>query len=617
MQCLSQRGPDQQGSFVEERIALGHRRLSILDTSSAGRQPMTDSSGRYILVYNGEIFNFKTLRKELVNKGISFHSDSDTEVLLKLFIHKKERCLNDLVGFFAFAVYDRQEESLFLARDRFGIKPLLFFSDEDKFIFASEMKALLAFNIPRELDYVSLSQYLHFNYIPTPSTILNGVSKLEPGYFLEVRKGNIKKQKYYSLENETVTCPENFEEASAELFRKMNEAVEMQMVSDVPLGAFLSGGLDSSIIAALASRKVDRLSTFTIGYSEDRYFDESRYAAEVAKKFSTDHYLFEVSRQEMFENFRETLDYIDEPFADSSALAVQLLAKKTAGKVKVALSGDGADELFGGYNKHRAEWLVRNDPFLMNIASAFAPLVSVLPKSRSSFLGNIFRQLEKLAEGGRLSVSERYYHWAGFLKKNETNNLLTAEAQARVSREIVDKRKNEIVRYLTDASDLNKLLLSDVCLVLPGDMLFKVDLMSMKNSLEVRPPFLDHRLVGYAFSLPERWKIGKKQGKLILREAFKDLLPETILTRDKKGFEVPLLPWLRTELAGMIHDELLSEKFIREQNIFSYSEIIKLKQKLFSANPGDSAARIWGLVVFQYWFKKYFIRDGGCFPGAV
>jgi asparagine synthase (glutamine-hydrolysing) len=608
---LSKRGPDGRGSFIEDFVALGHRRLSIIDTSHNGKQPMTDESGRYVIVFNGEIFNYKELRKKLQDKGVSFFSESDSEVLLKLFIHEGKNCLGQLVGFFSFAIFDKESQELFVARDRMGIKPLLYYYDDDKFVFASEMKSLLAYNIPSELDYTSLYQYLQLNYIPGPTSIIKNVLKLMPGTYVTIKKKKLEHGVFYKIPYDGAKVRKNrlsYEEQKNELAWKLDESVKLRLIADVPIGAFLSGGIDSSIIVALASRHTEQLNTFSIGYKNEPFFDETRYAELVAKKFNTNHTVFSLTNDDLFSNLFEALDYIDEPFADSSALAVYILSKLTSKKVKVALSGDGADELFAGYNKHMGDFRVREGGFTVELLSALKPLYKLFPKSRNSFFSNKIRQLERLAEGKKMSHSERYWRWCGFTDEKGAQKLFSERSLGYLVKEEYAERKKEILKHFSPGGDLNQALRTDMDLVLPNDMLFKVDMMSMANGLEVRVPFLDHRIVDFAFSLPVSSKIDSSIKKKIVQDAFKEILPSELYKRPKHGFEVPLLKWMRKELKSLISDDLLGKKFIEEQGIFDPEETEKLKQTLFSSNPGDSPGRIWGLMVFQYWWKKH-IKD--------
>lgn len=593
--ALLKRGPDGEGIYTHNNVALGHRRLSIIDTSNAASQPFTDVSGRYTIVFNGEIFNFKTLRKQLEDKGIAFRSQSDTEVLLHLYIKEKENCLSELDGEFAFAVYDNITEELFLSRDRFGIKPLYIYQDENMFVFASEIKALLKFDIPKEIDTASLQTYFHLNYIPAPYSIFKNVLKFDAASYLRINtKSEIKKEIYYSIPFSKEKNSIDYRSAQKQLRILLEESVQQRMIADVPLGTFLSGGIDSSVITAIASKNTKHLNTFSIGYKDEPLFDETAYAEFVAKKYNTNHTVFRLTNDDLFSNLYQVLDYIDEPFADSSALAVSILSMHTRKYVTVALSGDGADEIFAGYNKHAAEFKARERNFQKHLVKASYPILKLLPKSRSSKAGNKIRQLQKFAEGMNLDQKERYWKWAGF-SGNELFSVADKELQ---------QRKSNILKNISE--DYNSVLLTDMNLVLENDMLVKVDRMSMCNSLEVRVPFLDHKVVDFAFSLPADFKIDHHQRKKILKDAFRDYLPEELYTRGKQGFEVPLLKWFRTDLRSMITDDLLNDKFIIEQNIFNLVNIQKIKERLFSNNPGDSVATVWALIVFQYWWKKMY-----------
>lgn len=593
---LFKRGPDGEGIFNHNNAALGHRRLAIIDTSNAASQPFTDASGKFTIVFNGEIFNYKELRKQLESKGIQFRSQSDTEVLLYLYISERENCLYKLDGEFSFAIYDHVTEELFLARDRFGIKPLFYYNDANRLVFASEMKALLAFDIPKEIDTASLQTYLHLNYIPSPYSIFKNVFKLSAGNYLKINtKGRIEKKEYYSiLHPAKKTSVSNYTQAQKQLKELLEQSVQNRMISDVPLGTFLSGGIDSSIITAIAAQHTDHLNTFSIGFKDEPLFDETKYAQLLAKKYNTNHTVFELSNIDLFNNLHQMLDYIDEPFADSSALAVNILSMHTKNNVTVSLSGDGADELFAGYNKHAAELKMRNRGLVTNLVGAAHPLLKQLPRSRNSKTGNRIRQLEKFAEGTKLNSSERYWRWAGF-----TNDIGRMLIKSDVKE--YNKRKNEILKNISD--DYNSVLLTDMQLVLENDMLVKVDRMSMSQSLEVRVPFLDHKIVDFAFSLPVHYKIDGRQRKKILKDTFRTMLPEELYQRNKQGFEVPLLKWFKSDLKIII-DDLLSDKFIEEQGIFEPEAVSDLKKQLFSNSPNDSVAQVWALIVFQYWYKN-------------
>lgn len=604
--ALKKRGPDFQDIYHDEFVGIGHRRLSIIDTSAASNQPMWDESKRYCIVFNGEIFNFKALKESLLKSGFSFFSHGDSEVLLKLFIRDGEACLNQLNGFFSFCIYDKQEQSLFVARDRYGVKPLLYCHDEDKFLFASEMKAISSFGIDKSLDFEAVYTYLQLNYIPAPLTVFKHVHKLLPGHFIKVRKGSFEVKQYYSIPFATTPERLSYDDAKTQFKKLLEASVERRLVSDVPLGAFLSGGIDSSVITGLAAKHKPDLHTFSIGFRDEKFFDETDYARLVAKKFNTEHTVFSLSNDDLYAHVHDILDYIDEPFADSSAINVYILSQQTKKHATVALSGDGADELLGGYNKHAAFLRSSNPGLKENLVSSLLPVLKLLPQSRNGTISNKIRQAVRFAEGSKLPMHERYWRWAIFAYGSEANGLLSEQSKEQLSLSRFESFQKNWLSPLVDNAGMNEVLLTDTQLVLPNDMLTKVDLMSMANSLEVRTPFLDFELVNFIFSLPADFKIDNTIRKRILQDSYRDLLPPELYNRPKKGFEVPMLKWLRREMKSMIQDDLLSEKFIQAQGIFNYPKIQKLKQQLFSSNPGDVHARIWGLVVFQWRWKRWF-----------
>lgn len=604
--ALSKRGPDFQDIYTDEWVGLGHRRLSIIDTSNIAHQPMWDEHRRYCIVFNGEIFNFQELREELLQKGYTFFSQSDTEVLLKLYIDQKEKALPKLNGFFAFCVYDVQEQRFFVARDRFGEKPLLYTFDEDKFIFASEMKSILQYGIEKDIDYTSLNMYLQLNYIPAPDTIFTKVKKLLPGHYAVVQGRTLTMRPYYEIpyNAQAKDTSLSYEAAQQKFADLLEAAVQRRLVADVPLGSFLSGGIDSSVVTGLAARHTKGLHTFSIGFRDEKFFDETHYARLVAKHFNTEHTVFSLTNDDLYAHVHNILDYLDEPFADSSAIAVYILSKETRKHATVALSGDGADELLAGYNKHAAFHRIINKGISEDLVTALLPIWRALPQSRSNPLANKARQLRRFAEGMKQSPANRYWQWAGYASHNDAANMLLHKPDAD-QQGLYDIRRQEILKHLpTSNESINDILLTDMHLVLPNDMLTKVDLMSMANGLEVRSPFLDHEVVNFAFSLPADYKINASLRKRVVQDAFRNVLPPELYNRPKKGFEVPLLKWFRREMKSLIVDDLLSEKFITDQGIFHYPAIDALKQQLFSNNPGDVHARIWGLIVFQWWWRK-------------
>jgi asparagine synthase (glutamine-hydrolysing) len=606
--ALEKRGPDYQDIHLDEWIALGHRRLCIIDTSPAAHQPFWDDSKRYCIVFNGEIFNYRELREQLIAQGVVFRSQSDTEVLLNLYIREKEKCLDRLNGFFAFCIYDRQEQTLFVARDRFGVKPLLYVFDDDKFIFSSEMKSIIQYGIDRELDLESLYAYFQLNYIPAPDTIYKNVRKLLPGHYMFVKKQSLTITQWYKIpfdESDAKANPVSYDDAKTRFADLLEDSVKSRLVADVPLGAFLSGGIDSSVVTGLASKHKADLHTFSIGFRDEKFFDETDYARLVAKHFRTEHTVFSLTNDDLYSHVRSILDHMDEPFGDSSAINVYILSKETRKHATVALSGDGADELLGGYNKHLALYRSLRPGWKEFVVDKGLPLWKLLPSSRSGPFSNKVRQLRRFAEGSALDPRERYWKWAGFLDEDQAGKMFSPSTMEKLNRAAFLARKKNILMTIPENPSINHVLLADMQLVLPNDMLTKVDLMSMAHGLEVRVPFLDYRLVNFAFSLPSAFKVDASMRKKILQDAFKNFLPRALYNRPKKGFEVPLLKWFRREMKSLIADDLLSEKFIAEQQLFHYPEIEKIKRKLFSSSPGDVHATIWALVVFQSWWKKY------------
>jgi len=604
-EVLSKRGPDVQDIYHNDHIGLGHRRLSIIDTSSDSNQPFWDATGRYCLIFNGEIYNYKELKIELEDEGVSFRTSSDTEVLLYAYIQYGEACLEKLNGFFAFAIYDKEDRSVFIARDRFGIKPLLYYYDEDKFLFASEMKSILAYGLQKELNYTALYQYLQLNYVPAPHTMLKGVMKLLPGHCISIRQGEVEIKQYYELLRNTKPVPESYDARKKELKRLLTESVHKRMVADVPLGSFLSGGIDSSVVATLASQQNPDLHTFSIGFADEPFFDETNYAKAVAKKIGTNHTVFSLTNKDLYSHVNNILAYIDEPFADSSAIAVYILSQETRKHSTVALSGDGADEMFAGYNKHAAFYRMQNQGSTEKLVGALAPLWKILPKSRSNALTNKFRQLDRFCKGMKQTPSDRYWSWAGFVSEDNARQMMSEASGEKIDHEIYASQKKELLSSLNKSDDITAVLTTDMKMVLPNDMLTKVDLMSMANSLEVRVPFLDHELVEYVFSLSDQDKIDSNIQKKILQDTFRDILPDELYNRPKKGFEVPLLKWFRNEMKELILNDLLADLFIIDQAVFNVRTIKKLKKKLLSSSPGDVHAQIWALVVFQSWWKRY------------
>ncbi|MCB9189707.1 MAG: asparagine synthase (glutamine-hydrolyzing) [Flavobacteriales bacterium] len=595
LHLLSKRGPDYQNDIVSGNAHLGHARLSIIDVSDHSNQPFEDESGRYSLVFNGEIFNYVELRDELISQGEVFKSSGDTEVLQRLLIRDGSSAINKLNGFFAFCFHDKVEQKSIIARDRYGIKPLVYYSDKGCITFASEIKALNPLIGKREIDKQSLRYFFQFNYISAPYTILKDVYKLEPGTLLEVSSQGVSKKRYYEI-NASPLSMDDYHTAKKKVYNLLHEATERRLIADVPVGAFLSGGIDSSVVSLIASKYTSSLKTFSIGFKDNPYFDETAYAELVANKIKSEHTVLKLSNDDLLGAFEDAMNYLDEPFADSSSLNMFILSQHTRRQVTVALSGDGADELFSGYNKHQA-LLNADKQGLKNtlVRVAGSAVAKMLPKTRDSKIGNVGRQLDKFSSGLKLSAQERYIQWASFMSEDVANVLVDERFSFRPGFEYLSKSVKSFNDYLE----------RDFKMVLEGDMLRKVDAMSMANSLEVRTPFLDVNLVDYVFSLPAEYKIQGGVRKKILREAFQEELPEQIFNRGKKGFEVPLKQWFENELRSKLSEWVFNRDMIKAQEIFDWEQLSGIEQKLHSDNSGDSIYNVWAMLSFQIWYLNY------------
>jgi asparagine synthase (glutamine-hydrolysing) len=572
---------------------------------------MVDMEGHFVLAFNGEIYNFRGLREELQGLGHVFHTGTDTEVILRAWHAWGNQALQRFNGFFALALYDVHSQTLFVARDRMGIKPLLWFEGDGFVAFGSEMKALYALGVQRDIDVVALYHYLQLNYLPGNAGIYQGVRSLPPGASLLISSEGIKQYQWWTPpadEEVGQSVPDRYEDAQTVLEQKLEAAVQARLVSDVPLGAFLSGGIDSSVMVALASRFVDKLQTFSVGYKDEPFFDETKHAQRVADRYQTDHRVFSLTNDDLYEGLDDTLDQMDQPFADSSALAVGILSRETRKHVTVALSGDGADELFGGYYKHMAHLRAASGGILPALVDIGRPLWNALPKSRQNPIGNRIRQLNRFAEGRTLSPADRYWRWCALASSSEAITLLHPvwRERLRTQQEVERNRRQALLNaFIGEHDPLQAVLQSDQGLVLPGDMLHKVDHMSMAHGLEVRVPFMDHHVVAYANALPPNWKIEAGLKKRILQDAFRSHLPEALYKRPKHGFEVPLLGWFQGPLKDRILNHWLEPARIHAQGIFNPEAIAALRRKLFSKDPGEVQGRIWGLIVFQHWWDRW------------
>lgn len=593
---LHHRGPNVNGSKQYTNIALGHTRLSIIDTSDAANQPFDDD--RYALVFNGEIYNYRELRKDLEKQGIRFQTKSDTEVLFRLLIEKRDKALEFINGCFAFAFYDRLDDYFLIVRDRLGIKPLYVYEDEAQLIFSSEFKTLLEFEIDKSLDKQSIANYFRNTYFPYHASLLKKVKQLKPGSFIEFIGGERKEKVYYKIK-EKEKFQGTYDYATFELRNRLNKSVAKRLISDVPIGTFLSGGIDSTVISALAKYQHHHLNTFSVGFDHP-YFDETKYAELAAKRIGSNHHTIHIGKKEFKENFHDFLNHLDEPFGDSSAFAVYLLTKYAKEHVTVCLSGDGADELFGGYRKHFGDWYVRNmSPGKERLVNLISWVLNPLNQSRSTIKGDRNRKIQKLQQGMQMSPSKRYYEWCTFVDENEKNKLLNFTSE--VGYDFFYEQN-----FPWDFNDFNAVLIADQNTVLNADMLKKVDLMSMANAVEVRTPFLDHLVVDFVNSLPANFKVWEKGGKRLLKDCFNNEIPEEILNRPKKGFEIPIEEWLKEEIYEIFQGEMFQREFIEQQNLFNFNFIQELSKNPFSGNAPNRIYLVWSLVTFQFWYYQNF-----------
>jgi len=613
-QTISYRGPDDDGIWITIKpefgaVGLGHQRLSIIDLSDAGRQPITNEDKSLWLVFNGEIYNFLTLRKSLERNGHRFFSNTDSEVILHQYEQDGIGCVEKFNGMFAFGLWDDRKNRLILCRDRLGIKPVVYYWDGCNLIFASEIKAILTDpSVTREINWTALGLYLNASYIPAPWTIFKNIYKLKPGHYLVFENGHITIHQYWDINNSS-DMPRShlsFEEQKKHLFELLNESVKRRLISDVPLGAFLSGGTDSSIIVALmASHMLKPVKTFSIGYRDLPLYDETDYAKATARLYKTEHHEFKLSYKDIIEIVPGVLDSLDEPFSDSSVFPTFIVSKMTGQHVTVALAGDGADELFAGYRKYTGEYWYRYYSILPYFFrnNILQPLADWLPDSRDTFLNERFRRIKKFINGAGNSLTHRVQAWREIFPEELCQKILKPHILSKIQFKTFEENISYYLeRYSGDP--VNKMLYLDTKDSLPDDMLNKVDRMSMLNSLEVRVPFLDHELVEFAFQIGGDKKLYRGSRKYVLLETFKKLLPREIRIRPKWGFEVPISTWLRNELRFLI-DDYLSDSIIKKQGIFNSEAIDDLVQK-YLHNKTDTSWQLWNLIVFGHWYQRYF-----------
>jgi len=596
---LAHRGPDDKGAYLGPGIALGHRRLSIIDLRPEGRQPMANEDGRVQIVFNGEIYNFAEHRDWLIAKGHRFKSRTDTEVIIHLYEELGIDCLKRLRGMFAFAIWDERKRFLFLARDRLGKKPLFYHFDGKRLLFASEIKALLAYpSVTATADPQAIDYYLSLGYVPGPFSAFKGIQKLPPAHYLTFSQGRLEIKRYWQVHYlPKLELSENA--ACAQIVERLTEAVKLRLISDVPLGAFLSGGIDSSAIVALMAKLSNApVKTFSIGFNEPEY-DETEHARSVAQQFGTEHHQFTVEPDAI--DILETLVWhFDEPFADSSALPTYYLSKLTREHVTVALNGDAGDENFAGYPRYLvtllSQYLYSGSGPLRGVMGSTAAQGRKLFRDNSK-MARCLRLIERtLKSGPRLGYLRLMTHRPG-------ESMYSADFASSVDRDAAEK----LIMAAYDRSDAKHIvdatLNVDLDLYLPYDLLVKVDIASMAVGLEARSPMVDHEFVEFVATLPARFKISGLTLKAIFKKALRGLLPERILTRRKMGFGVPLDHWFRGQLSELLRDTLLSQRSL-ERGYFRRRSVEQLVEAHISGRSNHQY-QLWNLLMLELWHRVF------------
>lgn len=598
-EAIWHRGPDAGGEYLDDHVGLAHRRLSIIDLSPQGNQPMVSADGRLVIVFNGEIYNFLDLREELQREGEVFRTKTDTEVILALYRKRGTACLAQMNGMFAFALWDSEEKVLFIARDRIGKKPLYYYhAGGDRLAFASEIKSLLQLpRIDRQIETTAVVDFLCYQYIPDPKTIYRSIFKLPPAHFLVLKAGGTPRIAQYWDVDFTRQEERSLARAEEQLLNLLQDATSSRMVADVPLGAFLSGGVDSSaIVALMAKSSSDPVRTCTIGFQDKRH-DESHFAREIAELFQTNHCEY-IDQERYVETVAALPRFFDEPFADSSSIPTYHVSRLARQAVAVVLAGDGGDESFAGYAKYAVE-------LKENLARQLVPrpVLSLIHRALAGGRGNTYVRKARSLTGSALQDPGRaFFRTNSCLKEDELRQLISDELRQSCSSYDPALHTLKHWDHVRGKDHTSCMLYTDLKTYLPGDILVKVDRMSMAHSLEVRAPFLDYRIIEFAASLPSDWKIKGESKKIILRRAFGHLLPEGVLNRVKHGFTVPLDSWFRAELKPLAENCLL-----RQDALWEYLSAPTVR-RLWNEHQNKQANHgtiLWSILMLALWQREY------------
>ncbi len=590
---IKHRGPDQGGFYFDDNLSLGHRRLSILDLSEKGKQPMTIDGEDFIIVFNGEIFNYLEIKDDLLKKGHSFYSKTDTEVLLRGYKEYGYKILDKLNGQFAFSIYDKRKKELFLARDRVGINPLYYYFDNKKFIFGSELKVLMNSGIDKEIDKFSLNYYLMYGYTPLQKTILKNCFKLLPAHFLKfsLKENKIKKiEKYWDFKMSGEI--NNEDEAKKLILEKLDKSVKDRMVADVPVGAFLSGGVDSSAVVAMMSKYTKDINTFSIKFDHSD-FDESEYAEIVSKKFNTKHNVIKFFAKDVRELMPKLIYHYDEPFADPSMIPTFLVSKVARKYVTVSLSGDGGDELFGGYPSYLRYRLINIQKYFPRFLFYFFYFVV------SKLNINKLIKLKKFLRIGSINKKLKFAEFKSFLYREEFEKISDENPEKYYTEYVGDNYiKGDFLQKATNIDIRNYLV---------NNCLTKVDRASLGNSLESRSPILDHEMIELAASISSKLKIKNGETKYIFKKALEGILPDEILYRAKKGFSVPLKYYLRGELKDLAYKYVID---YNKHDFFKKDIINEIKKNLEKKEwEKDYSRIIWSIMMFNMWYDKWILNN--------
>ena len=599
---MKHRGPDSEGLWLENSVALGMRRLSIIDLHT-GEQPVYSEDKQTVVVMNGELYNFREVRRDLEKRGHKFETQTDTEILPHLYEEYGDAMVEHINGMFAFALWDKRNQKLLIARDRFGEKPLYYGVFGGKLIFASEPKVLLENPLVKaEINLDALRQYLSFDYVPAPHSIYKNINKLPAAHFLILEKGEVKTRRYWNLSFHKNGNTPTVKEAAARLKELLADSVRMRLVSDVPLGVLLSGGVDSSTVAAFAQKfSSEKVKTFSIGFEEDS-FDESKFARQVAAHLDTEHYEDKLSVEKAADLISEIGTWLDEPMSDGSLLPTFLLSRFVRKYVTVALGGDGGDEIFAGYPMYFGHKMARVYDSIPTIlrSSLIEPIVSNLPVSTKNL--SFDYKAKRFVAASKYDVVARHHSWFGSFSIDAQNDLLSEDVLANAAGDIY-KDARDLLKITDAPTEIERMQFLDMNFYMAEDILTKVDRASMAVSLEVRAPFLDARVAEFAASLPLEYKLKGSKGKYVLKKAVEDLLPKEILRRPKKGFGIPIAEWLKNRLNPLLHD-LLAPDRLKNQGLFNADFVQKLITE-HEKNIASNHKQLWALLVFQLWFDNF------------